>query len=206
MAGAAWRRSSVPGLLGGGVYGSTPRASENTAVNDLNTHGSPAVDALTGTTKAKFVKGHLLNDNLGGPGESENLTPMTVLAHKRFHDQVEAPLKKALAPARQNALYDSRVGDPWFGVEFNAYVKGQKIPTGSPAEQAIADHIDIYMNWITKPESGGESDFLGLQEQETLRLRTCRAAASIPRPAVSPRTQPRRPVRADRYHTAYSMR
>ncbi|AFY57584.1 hypothetical protein Riv7116_5188 [Rivularia sp. PCC 7116] len=42
----------------------------------------------------KYVKGHLLNDNLGGPGENRNLYPITAGANKKHVDHVESYVKK----------------------------------------------------------------------------------------------------------------
>lgn len=41
----------------------------------------------------KYIKGHLLNDNLGGPGEDENLFPITGQANKQHEADVEAYVK-----------------------------------------------------------------------------------------------------------------
>ena len=43
--------------------------------------------------KAKYVKGHLLNDNLGGPGSAQNLYPITADANKQHVQQVESVVK-----------------------------------------------------------------------------------------------------------------
>ncbi|MFC1750931.1 hypothetical protein ACFL2V_19235, partial [Pseudomonadota bacterium] len=42
----------------------------------------------------KFIRGHLLNDNLGGPGLDYNLYPITADANKEHHDRIEKPVKK----------------------------------------------------------------------------------------------------------------
>jgi hypothetical protein len=42
----------------------------------------------------KYVKGHLLNDNLGGPGTDVNLYPITAEANKVHENQVESLLKQ----------------------------------------------------------------------------------------------------------------
>jgi hypothetical protein len=44
-----------------------------------------------------WVRGHLLNDNLGGPGEPRNLTPITKKCNSQHHTLVERLLKKAAA-------------------------------------------------------------------------------------------------------------
>jgi hypothetical protein len=42
-----------------------------------------------------WVRGHLLNHNLGGPGEPRNLTPITKTANSEHHNTVEKVLKLA---------------------------------------------------------------------------------------------------------------
>lgn len=42
-----------------------------------------------------WVRGHLLNHNLGGPGEMRNLTPITKAANSEHHNNVEKVLKLA---------------------------------------------------------------------------------------------------------------
>jgi hypothetical protein len=42
-----------------------------------------------------WVRGHLLNENLGGPGEPRNLTPITKQCNSRHHSLVEALCKHA---------------------------------------------------------------------------------------------------------------
>jgi len=42
-----------------------------------------------------WVRGHLLNDNLGGPGEPRNLTPITKKCNSRHHSLVESLCKYA---------------------------------------------------------------------------------------------------------------
>ena len=41
----------------------------------------------------KYIKGHLLNDNLGGPGTDQNLYPITAEANKAHENQVESLVK-----------------------------------------------------------------------------------------------------------------
>lgn len=44
-----------------------------------------------------WVRGHLLNHNLGGPGEQRNLTPITKTANSEHHNNVEKVLKTVSA-------------------------------------------------------------------------------------------------------------
>ena len=41
----------------------------------------------------RYIRGHLLNDNLGGPGRPVNLFPITALANARHHSQIESQVK-----------------------------------------------------------------------------------------------------------------
>ena len=41
-----------------------------------------------------YIKGHLLNDNLGGPGEDRNLFPITQTANSRHHSEIESTAKE----------------------------------------------------------------------------------------------------------------
>ncbi|MCZ6604224.1 MAG: hypothetical protein O7A03_03680, partial [Alphaproteobacteria bacterium] len=42
---------------------------------------------------SRFIRGHLLNDNLGGPGTPDNLFPITAQANARHHSAIEAAVK-----------------------------------------------------------------------------------------------------------------
>jgi hypothetical protein len=44
--------------------------------------------------ESRYIRGHLLNDNLGGPGRAVNLFPITALANSRHHSQIESQVKK----------------------------------------------------------------------------------------------------------------
>lgn len=60
---------------------------------------SQQVDLLSklptsGDSEKKYVRGHLLNDNLGGPGEEANLFPITGWANKEHLKSIEEPVKK----------------------------------------------------------------------------------------------------------------
>ena len=43
-----------------------------------------------------YVQGHLLNENLGGPGRAYNLTPITRRANAQHHQQVESTVKRVV--------------------------------------------------------------------------------------------------------------
>jgi hypothetical protein len=150
-----------PGIRTPGVYGSPPGALENTATTILNN---------TRFENEYWKKGHLLNDNLGGPGVSKNLTPMSGTANARYQSQVERPLKDALDLGRRDAEFGHRLPYHWLGVEFSAIKVGRMFPHGTPAQQAIAHHLEIHSYWIVKPKDGGQTDFLTAQQQYDLGL------------------------------------
>lgn len=61
--------------------------------------------------KDKYIKGHLLNDNLGGPGTADNLFPITAQANKEHEAQVESYAKKAVNQYGQWVNYEVKVVD-----------------------------------------------------------------------------------------------
>lgn len=53
-----------------------------------------------------YVRGHLLNHNLGGPGTNKNLRPITYRANSNHLKQIEQPLKDLMAKGKQsNVIY-----------------------------------------------------------------------------------------------------
>lgn len=86
-------------------YGSGPQPGHATDVGELNKAArdgklSPELQAELDTLKKGkgpevWIKGHLQNDNLGGHGVSDNLTPLTSTANKNMSKTFEEPLKKS---------------------------------------------------------------------------------------------------------------
>ena len=52
-----------------------------------------------------YIKGHLLNDNLGGPGEGKNLFPITSTANAQHKEKIEKTAKKMVNEQGRFALY-----------------------------------------------------------------------------------------------------
>lgn len=155
-------------------YGSGPRKGENTDVEKLNdgrvitSHigpqgtwnenklSQPLVNHLEAhglRGDEGWVKGHLLNDNLGGHGVSSNLTPLTQTANKNFHGQFESSAKDAVTRFHQldNPYGIGGSKDPVTGqdnrikLDFNVNVSQNKKFPNSPNgfERSIADHVEI---------------------------------------------------------------
>ncbi len=69
--------------------------------------------------KSKFIRGHLLNDNLGGPGEAGNLFPITAEANKAHELLIESKVKKWVNVEKHWVKYSVRVVGIEFSEEFN---------------------------------------------------------------------------------------
>ncbi|MCR9171829.1 MAG: DNA/RNA non-specific endonuclease [bacterium] len=66
--------------------------------------------------KDKFIRGHLLNDNLGGEGLDYNLFPITANANKQHHDLIEKTVKDWVNRDRMWVQYSVNVmntSDPY---------------------------------------------------------------------------------------------
>ncbi|WP_410614535.1 RHS repeat-associated core domain-containing protein [Amycolatopsis sp. lyj-109] len=109
----------------------------------------------------RWIRGHLQNDNLGGPGVSENMTPLTSTANKNMSGTFEGPLKNAnvrLEQLKANMPNDAalnRAGfDPSqynkvrqdiqnlhveYSVDASPNVKFPNSP--NPFERSIRDHV-----------------------------------------------------------------
>jgi hypothetical protein len=59
-----------------------------------------------------YVRGHLLNNKLGGPGTEENLTPLTYTANALHEKMVESDLKTLVNDQKKMVHYEVTVGDP----------------------------------------------------------------------------------------------
>ncbi|AIJ22386.1 RHS repeat-associated core domain-containing protein [Amycolatopsis methanolica] len=86
--------------------GSKPQPGELTDVIDLNKtkHSNYSKELQDELSKVngynpngdnRWIRGHLQNDNLGGPGISSNMTPLTSTANKNMSGTFEGPLKNA---------------------------------------------------------------------------------------------------------------
>lgn len=49
-----------------------------------------------GSSRHQWVRGHLLNDNLHGPGTADNMVPITQSMNRQMETQVESPAKSAI--------------------------------------------------------------------------------------------------------------
>ncbi len=142
---------SVYAVVGPGAYdptarGSGPGQGECTSVNTLNR--APRFQNI------RWIKGHLLNENLGGPGISANLTPLTHIANKDHLNRFEKKAKDAIQKSQGRALYYK--DQYWYGLEYQVRAVGQPYPAPANVEQrAIKDHLDCEVQWMKKAKGTG---------------------------------------------------
>lgn len=60
---------------------------------------------------SKYIKGHLLNDNVGGPGEEYNLFPITAAANKEHERNIEHNVKEWVNMGKHWVKYNVEVTD-----------------------------------------------------------------------------------------------
>lgn len=79
--------------------------------------GSPPVEKSTWATVSNrhpsFVRGHLLNKHLHGPGTGNNLTPLTDTVNRQMSKHVEEPLKTEILDKNNVYFYEI---EPTYGV------------------------------------------------------------------------------------------
>lgn len=153
-----WGGTSVTVELGPAAtlptsYGSRPYERACTAVNRLNPDRRRRM-------RAGWIKGHLLNDSLGGPGSSRNLTPLTHRADMHFKTRVETPVKDALAilygRCSRHEMRDVSGRELLVGVRFSVRIVGQDRPRSRrPHRQRAGDHLLATCAFISKPVTNG---------------------------------------------------
>lgn len=96
-----WKQEAVPGVSGDQVgigmtatlgpdhlQGGPPKSSaQKNLMGRLPT--TPTLPA-----NQKYIKGHLLNDNIGGPGDAKNLFPITAKANREHEQSIESKVKR----------------------------------------------------------------------------------------------------------------
>jgi bacterioferritin-associated ferredoxin len=88
--------------------GSGPGGAQNNiyGFRKLPTRGAGAGN---GFSAKEYIKGHLLNEKLGGPGEDQNLFPITAAANQDHSREVETDVKRLVNNRRLVVMYGVRV-------------------------------------------------------------------------------------------------
>ncbi|WP_190108507.1 hypothetical protein [Streptomyces cinnamoneus] len=123
--------------------GSPPDPKECTVVN-----------ALIARDGGGWVRGHLWNDHLGGPGTSCNLTPMTSATNSQFNRGFEEPLKKMLWACMRYAQ-DNPTADHWYGVRFHVTAEGRRSNAKGDPDYHVADGFDHTARYVKKDKRTG---------------------------------------------------
>ncbi|MBS1189276.1 MAG: hypothetical protein H6R10_1068 [Rhodocyclaceae bacterium] len=85
------------------LQGSPPQSGEQaTLMGKLPT-------ATTNSNENKYIRGHLLNDNVGGPGVAANLFPITANANSQHHSLIESKVKNWVNVDKQWVHYKVEV-------------------------------------------------------------------------------------------------
>lgn len=87
------------------LQGGPPKTNvQNDLMNNL-----PTTPTLS--NPSKYIKGHLLNDNVGGPGEAYNLFPITAAANKEHERSIEHDVKDWVNEKKHWVKYNVEVTD-----------------------------------------------------------------------------------------------
>lgn len=83
-------------------------------------------------TAGHLVQGHLLNHNIGGPGDTmSNLTPLTRSANGQHHGKVEKTVKKALLEHRRVVEYNVKA-------DYSGHPTAQQLGATPAVAKAVA--------------------------------------------------------------------
>jgi hypothetical protein len=144
--------------LGGGTKAEasilTRKHPQGTAPRDYAPIWEKLADLGAGNKKVRkdwYVQGHLLNENLGGPGMRFNLTPITKAANNRHKAEVETGVKKAVNSRKGIVLYYVvKVQDAWgASLKFDRLTELEKEATPTAKRQREIESLKALRN-LTK--------------------------------------------------------
>ena len=104
-----------------------PYAGESTNYGSAPANNTPSVmrKLLDEFGAYGWIAGHLLNDNLGGHGGAQNLTPLTTAGNKNHLTGCETLIKNTIEKAAGRAR-NNRGDEYWFGVDYEVKVSDDK--------------------------------------------------------------------------------
>lgn len=85
-----------------------------------------------------WIAGHLLNDNLGGPGIAKNLTPLTTAGNKNHLTGCETIIKNSIDRADSYSTDKNQIY--WYGVEYSVVVSDDAWPN---MPVFVATHLTV---------------------------------------------------------------
>lgn len=147
-AGATWMTVTIGPAQGGpGMYGSVPQPDTPKVMRALLDGGDTAAFG--------WVAGHLLNDNLGGPGVAKNMTPLSTAGNKNHLNTCETPIKNFVVAAYARTLYHKTDGF-WFGVDYRVQVGDDKWDEQHKALKHVATELRIWAKVVKMNKATGE--------------------------------------------------
>lgn len=118
-------------------------------------------DDVYANSKNKYVKGHLLNHDLGGPGLCFNLFPITNYANSQHKNKVEMPVKKLLS--------DTLNEDKGECIKYDVEVNYSCLTNGLPKAEFKCTVNNENTVISSSPDDNKEAKGIGIEtSQETL--------------------------------------
>ncbi|HKN52479.1 MAG TPA: RHS repeat-associated core domain-containing protein, partial [Amycolatopsis sp.] len=151
-----------------------PQTGEHYSENDLSQDLVDHLEANGLPADTKWIKGHLENDNIGGPGEAHNLTPLTSKANSAHKNGVESSIKELVDRVNGEAFRNN--GITGVGVDYHVHTSpNTKFPNSPNAfEHSIRDYIEINAKY-----TGVDQNVL-----DTMRRNGMRPFAELPPPGT----------------------
>ncbi|HTE47429.1 MAG TPA: hypothetical protein VK636_19465 [Gemmatimonadaceae bacterium] len=128
-----------------GNYGGTPDANTPTIMRMLL--DSPEYNYFG------WIAGHLLNDNLGGPGWARNLTPLTTAGNKNHLNGCETFIKNYIDMCDRR-VWANKAELYWYGVKYKVVVGDEK--WGDPGDgllEFVATELRVWVEAVRMKKS-----------------------------------------------------
>lgn len=137
----------------------------------------------TGSEDENYVRGHLLNDNIGGPGQAHNLFPITQKANRQHLQYMESSVKKWVNQDRYWCYYKVAITNQKdnFNTSGPYFVSADIVTTaavlkvgGKKSTELAATAVTIHSVAAMEPASGpakgkGKADSSSPEEGVTIR-------------------------------------
>ncbi|HEY1902808.1 MAG TPA: DNA/RNA non-specific endonuclease [Terracidiphilus sp.] len=153
---------------GGSLMVAHPLAADNIgegSAPDQSSDFPPIWPSITkkrqGDDTRLYIKGHLLNKNLGGRGEKlENITPLTYSANRNHNVQVEEPLKELVTKRNKKMAH--------YEVHVNYPASKAKVPSNVNADEGLLA-TSLTARWYELVPQGNKLEQTGPTKTETIQ-------------------------------------
>ena len=135
-----------PAALGPGSGGQTPIAGDCIAAEILEANNYLGRD---------WKKGHLWSNEMGGPGDFRNLSPISGAANAEHERVMEGPVKSAMRRL-YSLLETTRNSTYFFGIRYEVKIVGHHDPAGANAAiRAIGNELVCSARYVRRLKTGG---------------------------------------------------